>query len=294
MGKKQVKMEQFEINRILEERRNVLLKVIDFITKELSKLPEGSIIAARGKSLNQFRYYIKNTSDTEELKNSRSIDSKVEVSAIGKRSYLNHKNDKLKTALAQKKYYEQLLRKTQSELKKINQMINQNHTDSILTTYLELNPGIKRLVNPIMVDDETFVDAWERVEYTGKGFAEDDETQHYSEKNERMRSKSEVSIANALKKHNIPYRYEYPFVLKDGKTVYPDFTILLVKHRKIVYWEHLGKMGDIDYVTSNLRKINDYKAMGMFPGTEIIYTYETGSMSLGTTEINETIKRYLL
>ena len=53
-------------------------------------------------------------------------------------------------------------------------------------------------------------------------------------KGEKVRSKSEVNIANMLHEKGIPYRYEEELQLRNGKIVSPDFTIF-VKNGESVY-----------------------------------------------------------
>lgn len=75
-----------------------------------------------------------------------------------------------------------------------------------------------------------------RFEYRGKGFDEST-SEFYTAKGEKVRSKSEVIIADVLSREGIPYRYEYPLYLKGIGKVHPDFTVLNVKQRKEIYWE---------------------------------------------------------
>ena len=55
----------------------------------------------------------------------------------------------------------------------------------------------------------------------------------------KVRSKSEVIIANLLYTNHIPYRYEAALALNE-LTVYPDFTILHPTTQQFFYWEHFG------------------------------------------------------
>ena len=48
----------------------------------------------------------------------------------------------------------------------------------------------------------------------------------YSNSGVRVRSKSELIIANMLEKYGIPYRYEYPLLLNGNDLVRPDFLCL--------------------------------------------------------------------
>lgn len=60
----------------------------------------------------------------------------------------------------------------------------------------------QKLVTPIWVPDDEFVQVWQQEEYTGKEFAEGI-PEFYTEKGERVRSKSEVIIADLFNKNGI-------------------------------------------------------------------------------------------
>lgn len=121
----------------------------------------------------------------------------------------------------------------------------------------------------------------------------EDAPEYYSDKGERMRSKSEIIIANILNKNGIPYRYECPIKLKSGETYYPDFMVLNVRERKEMYWEHLGLMGDYDYRERNLAKILKYEANGLFMGDKLLLTFETSTQPLSTVTIERVVNKYL-
>ena len=98
---------------------------------------------------------------------------------------------------------------------------------------------------------------WCSKEYEGLPFKEDS-PELYTDRGERVRSKSEVIIANLMAKENIPYKYECPLYLNGFGTVHPDFTALNVRERKEYYWEHLGMMEDPEYSEKAVRKISAY------------------------------------
>lgn len=75
------------------------------------------------------------------------------------------------------------------------------------------------------------------------------------EKGERVRSKSEVIIADMLNRKGISYRYEYPVYLKNVGQIYPDFTVLDAIRRREIYWEHLGMMDDPDYAEMAILRV---------------------------------------
>lgn len=121
------------------------------------------------------------------------------------------------------------------------------------------------------MDNESYTKIWLAQEYKGLRFDETYKSEHYTDKGERVRSKSEIMIANYLYRHNIPYLYEKPITFKSGRTVYPDFTILDVGERREKYLEHLGKLGDIDYMMRNIQKLNEYKENGIYLGMNLFF-----------------------
>ena len=77
--------------------------------------------------------------------------------------------------------------------------------------------------------------------------------------------------------------------------VYPDFTILIVRLRKIVIWEHHGMLDERDYRENNfLRKNNAYIANGFFPGKNLIQTFESLKNPINLETIEAVINEYLI
>ena len=67
---------------------------------------------------------------------------------------------------------------------------------------------------------------------------------HRTERGHLVRSKSELVIADKLHARGIDYLYEEPLVLSNGRTRYPDFTIVDHALGVTFYWEHLGMLDD--------------------------------------------------
>ena len=91
---------------------------------------------------------------------------------------------------------------------------------------------------------------------------------------EYVKSKAEANIADALFRHGIPYEYEKPLKLKNGKTIYPDFTVSVSICGREVYWEHFGMMDKPNYVLKYLRKKRDMEEVGIVEGRNYITTFE--------------------
>ena len=85
------------------------------------------------------------------------------------------------------------------------------------------NTGLARrtLIKPIVEDSNKIIEEWQSQLYTGKDFEVNDKTEFYTRRGERVRSKSEVLIADMLYEAEVPYLYEFP--VKLGRyTAYPD------------------------------------------------------------------------
>ena len=82
-------------------------------------------------------------------------------------------------------------------------------------------------------------------------------------------------------------------MLANGKVIYPDFTVLKVSERKVIYWEHRGMMDDREYARNAVNRIKSYNKNGVFLGENLILTEETSTDPLGTDEIETVISRLL-
>jgi ATP-dependent DNA helicase RecQ len=92
---------------------------------------------------------------------------------------------------------------------------------------------------------------------------------------DKVRSKSEVIIANLLAANKIKYIYEKELKYSNGKWILPDFTIIKADGSEI-YWEHLGMLGIESYDNRWLEKQEIYEKF--YPG-KLITTYEGASIT---------------
>ena len=106
-----------------------------------------------------------------------------------------------------------------------------------------------------------------------------------------VRSKSEVMIDSVLVKNKIPFRYEAP-LLVGTKEYFPDYTIRHPRTGKFYYWEHNGKMDDLEYVMKATTKIQNYAMNGFVPSVNLILTYETLKEPLSLEMIEKTVEYY--
>lgn len=107
---------------------------------------------------------------------------------------------------------------------------------------------------------------------------------------ERVRSKSELIIANMLYDENISYGYEISCVANFR----PDFTVVNPVTGKLFYWEHFGMMDNPEYLSNCINKLQRYSCAGFVPGKNLIVTFESTNMPLNIDYIKSVIKEYLI
>ena len=197
--------------------------------------------------------------------------------------------------LAQVDYEKKLHSAARHQLSQLMRIIPHINENDLADIYAKLPGCRKKLIEPLIPDDELYVKNWLAYQYEGKSF---DETipELLTQNGERVRSKSEKIIADNYLSLGIPYRFECPLILKDGRftqVIHPDFTVLNVRTRKCFYHEHLGKMDDPDYVRRNLRRLELYLKNDLFPGESLLITCETSQRPLDMKILNLMIEKYL-
>lgn len=206
--------------------------------------------------------------------------------------YLKKNEEFIAQELAQRDYDKKVLRTVEKELHTIQKYLADYPSIGAEQIYEHLHKERQKLVVPIQETEQTYIQNWESVSYKGKDFAKGD-MEFYTAKGERVRSKSEVIIADLLGRNGIPYRYEYPLWTEQWGTIYPDFTILHVKKRKEIIWEHLGMMDNALYAEKAIHKLWIYEQNGIYPGKGLILTYETQKNPIHQKRILSILEQYL-
>ena len=256
----------------LRQRRSELRKIIKKKEASVKKEPAGRLKCARRK--NSLEYYWK-------------------APGAGRYSYIPKKNRRLAAVLAQKSYDEKILRLAREEEELVSKLIRICESDAIDAAYNNCAEGRKLLIEPVTPSDDEFREQWKKQESCLLGFEKSD-PEFYTKRGERVRSKSEILIANTLFGYGVEYLFECRIELPGYGDAYPDFCVLDIKNRRTIVWEHLGKMGDSDYVERNLRKINAYLKAGYVIGETLILTLESASQPISTALIEKTVRHYFL
>ena len=93
---------------------------------------------------------------------------------------------------------------------------------------------------------------------------------------------------------DILFLYEFPLRMQDGGLVYPDFTCLNLRTRKLYRWEHLGRLDEHSYIEKNLRKLERYRQSGFQLCVDLIVSQDTGGNPLSEREIDQLIDNFLV
>ena len=259
------------LKELLLKEQQRLEKIVETTKKNLAGAPTGTL--RMSKSHDKQQYY----RCTKEKK-----------SGI----YINQDNMEMARKLAQKAYDEKVLTLAEKRLTQIQRITKDYNEDEIEEIYRKERTERQELIVPIESTWEQRVTQWKTKAYNSKGFREDTPI-ILTEKGERVRSKSEKILADYFYRKGIEYKYECPLYLKSFGTIYPDFTFLSPKTGKEIYWEHNGKVDDPEYARNMVKKIQMYENNGIFPGENLILTYETEQTILNTSKIEQLVKRYL-
>lgn len=272
-----------------QNRMKELLEAKKILTEEQNR----NSLKCYGKSLrvvennHSYAYYIRTT----------GYDSKG--------IYLSAGNKDLADCLATVEYTKKCLAEIEKEIASLGKFLKTYTDEAISLIFKKLPKGKQKLVTPIILPDEEYSEQWKSAVYEGKTFSEDS-PQFYTSQGIRVRSKSEVILADTLTRLKVPYRYEFPVKIEktecrhqntrnDHNIIFhPDFYCLNVRTRQEFIWEHFGMMDTLEYSVNATEKINLYRKNGWFEGENLIITYETSENPLNTKEIEMLIKKYLL
>lgn len=166
----------FDLLPVIEKRKQILEKVIAQTRKKLKKAPKGYLRINGGKF-----YYRSESSDTNG-------------------TYIPQKNLAYVKELVQKDYDFRVLQSAESEYNalKHNRIFTGRKSEEV---YESLSGIRQNLVETEYISDDLYARRWEEKEYEGPGF-DNTSPEFITDKEEKVRSKSEVIIANMLHRYN--------------------------------------------------------------------------------------------
>lgn len=202
--------------------------------------------------------------------------------------YIKKKDANLIKSLAQKSYNSKIEVSILQEIQALNNLL-QIQENSPETIFRKLTKERKSLVNPLFIDNELYKYLWLAQPFSSNPYYPE-ELIYETDRGEFVRSKSEMDIANAYFKLKIPYRYEARLDLLYGRYKFPDFTVLDVKRKRLVYHEHLGILDHDEYLKKNLKKLELYQNSGIYMDKNLIITFETQEVHFNIVRIRKMLE----
>lgn len=270
-----------------------LEEAIKYADMRLKNLPEGTLYVRNFES--GYRYYVKADGPR------------------GKETYLSSKDTEIIKGLQEKNYYKELKKVAEAELdslKKIQKL--HSKTKSIDQVFFDLPENKRNLIEPyvpVEIEEakksiEKECKFWAREKFERKGISKDLNLTTLN--GEKVRSKSELIIADRLKNADVPYYYEGKYVFIDDdlnskKSAYerdydvwfPDFQVLNTRTGELLFWEHFGMMDNPEYCASAQFKIETYAKHGFIMGKNMIVTMESSQHTLNVAYIDKLIEEFL-
>lgn len=217
----------------------------------------------------------------------------------GSRVYIAKDNRKLLVSLAQKKHYLKMMDAATREIKQIDRCLKALQSDRCISdiddVFPSLHKGIQNLSGPFTVTDDGYAVKWLKDNLKGSTGKKQLTGELETSRGIKVKSKSEVIIADRLDLAGVPYVYEFTLGLDNGNSIrYPDFYVLNKRTRKTYFWEHLGMLDKGNYCYASQVKLDEYARNGYFPGKNLLITFESENRPLSTKYVDMLIKEYLL
>ena len=251
---------------LIKERYDLLLRTIQAIENRLDSMPEGTLNIKTTKN-GEYYYLYKG-------KNQK---------------YLGQKDIELIDLYFQKNYLKTSKTVARREADVLGKLIDKFPQTVIENIYEQLPEDRQKHIRPLIPDIDQYAQHWLSIPFTPKPFKKDAPV-FRTLKGERVRSKSEVIIADRLYAKGIPYKYECPLQVGD-EIIHPDFTILRLSDRKIVYHEHCGKMDDPDYTEDLVSRVKKYGHAGIYPGSSLSFSFESSKQPLDISWLDDFIEK---
>lgn len=258
-----------ELLQLAQNQLNQLRQLKEKLVKEQNAPING--ILRLSKSNGTFQYYV-------EYEN--------------KRTYIKKKNIQLARKLAQKEYQTKLIPQITKNIEILENFTATYNPANCENCFSNLPLARRLLISPLFMDNTTYAKQWQSQKFEPN--MDSPQGNFFTSKDEHVRSKSEMIIANILNTKDIPYHYEVPVKINSTLTFHPDFLCLNKRTRQEFYWEHCGKMDDREYSGNLVKRLAIYAQKGIIPGKNLILSMETLGQPLNTKDIEKLIAAYLI
>lgn len=244
--------------------------------------------------LSSCRKYLEH-SGNERIRAVKRLDDTIQYYIISENGDTNGKYAPIRKwnlvkSIAQKEYFRKVQKIATERLELMKKFGKRIELLNVADAYYEINSLKKNLIDDVFgLSNEEFAKNWESVPYKTNPFPVDGKD-FVNVKGEVFRSKSELIIANLFNEYHIPYKYEKACEI-DGRTYYPDFTVLNKRTQEEYILEHFGMMDNEEYRKRCYEKIELYQEE--FPG-HFLFTFEEYRHPLRISFVRMLIEKYLV
>jgi len=258
----------------LERIKRELIERHDDLLQEMKELPEGELKC------------------TDQGGNRRYFQR---ILATGNRKkehcYGIKKKPELLKDLVRKEYVTKALKIIEKDIKALETVVKKYQPvdeNSVMETFVAKYPELADGIYSGCFDEEEWKTRFSRIENYHP-----ENLKHTAMDGTRNRSKNELYIASRLDHHKLTYRWDTPTGIP-GLFRAPDFTIKRKRDGKIIYWEHMGMMYDLESRIDYKNKLEEYEKAGIVPWDNLILTYDTRDGGLRADLIEAMIYGWLL
>ena len=266
-------VELIDFNELIERTR----QDISDCQIELSKMPKGFLSMPKKKSAGKSKpVYLHCFYDGCKIK-------QVTI----------HEGDSLVYELARKKY----LKKKLSVLKDNLELLSRIGDDYINPSFGNIVTSLTQVYSSLPAEYFNNKYTLEALEWMNEPF---DRDMTYAKYNViptslgfKVKSKGERDIIERMVNYAVPLHHE-EIIYIDYHKIAPDITFKRPSNGELGYWEHFGRMFDPTYRKNFIWKLQQLEKIGIFPGKNLIVTFEGEGQFLSIAEIDEIIKSKIL
>lgn len=247
-----------QIDKIMEKMLAEYEKRLLSANNEMQKLPEGRLSCVMREGKPTFFQVI--TVDGKRIRKSINRDKK-RIQGLARKKYLEEEATMLKSNI------------------RAARVFLDDYEDVSADNILGKLPKEIRSKCLAVNNEQT----WANQPYTQSQYKPENKI-HTTTRGLKVRSKSELLIAEKLYEHDVQFRYEQLLHIS-GMDFAPDFTIR-TEDGSLIYWEHCGLTNNKTYMEKHKWKLSVYEKAGIVPWENLIVTYDdkNGILNLSTVE----------
>lgn len=205
--------------------------------------------------------------------------------------YCSLQNDQLVRGAIDSQYVPAVEAALLEELELLHQLQGNLEKGLKYRAYECLPESARARIAPVCLRTEEVCRAWAAEEFVSNSIDLPEDNQMVTDRGEKVRSRAELIIANMLNKLGLAYRYECRFYV-NGRSAYPDFTIMHPQTGEIYYLEYFGLMDDYEYARSALKKI--YQYYGTPQADKFIFIFESERVGINIPAIENMLRQKFL